>query len=272
MTKMIRKKNAFTLVELLVVIAIIALLVSILLPALSTAREQAKRVVCATQLRELGMLLEQYCADHNEFYPPSYTPNYPYCADSRGPLALLGALAYLYDGYNFERLRSDDRNEKMKIFFCPSGIVEYEPEAWRHSAFGMFGYNSYFSFSQGANAIIGNKSFAHGPQNWKALHSPLKRSSPSHWLTVTDISIWGYPGAYQYDNEPFWRSNHPSTIKRSGAGGTLTEHFADGMNGLYVDGGVRWTATNGDFENLVRIENPYLALQQPTSWLFPRTD
>ncbi len=52
---MIIKKKAFTLVELLVVVAIIALLVSILLPALGQARGQAKKVVCATRMRQIIM-------------------------------------------------------------------------------------------------------------------------------------------------------------------------------------------------------------------------
>ena len=59
-----RRRTAFTLVELLVVVAIVALLVAILLPALNRAREQARRVQCASNLRQLAFATIMY-ANHN---------------------------------------------------------------------------------------------------------------------------------------------------------------------------------------------------------------
>src|SRR5688572_6399550 len=57
-------RRGFTLVELLVVIGIIALLISILLPVLSTARERAQRIVCASQLKQLAQGIYLYANEH----------------------------------------------------------------------------------------------------------------------------------------------------------------------------------------------------------------
>ena len=59
-----QRKNAFTLIELLVVISIIALLVSILMPALGKAKDQAKKTVCSANLRSLTMAMKYYCGDN----------------------------------------------------------------------------------------------------------------------------------------------------------------------------------------------------------------
>ena len=64
------KRNAFTLIELLVVIAIIALLMSIMMPALNRVKKQAKSVMCRARLKEWGLLFKLYTDDYEgNFYP-----------------------------------------------------------------------------------------------------------------------------------------------------------------------------------------------------------
>ena len=71
MKKTLSQNRAFTLIELLVVITIIALLVSILMPAMSDAREQAKKLVCSSRMRQLGIAHMTYAYDFNDNIVPA---------------------------------------------------------------------------------------------------------------------------------------------------------------------------------------------------------
>ena len=67
-------KQGFTLIELLVVVSIISLLVSILLPALSKARQHAKAVVCLTRMKSMALGLTMYTHEYGDSLPPAVQP------------------------------------------------------------------------------------------------------------------------------------------------------------------------------------------------------
>ncbi len=89
---------AFTLIELLVVVAIIALLISILLPSLSRAREQAKTIKCTSNLRQIGFAMHQYFHDTNDWFP----------FEKRNELGWLHG--FYYGGHPGRRLPNDPSN------------------------------------------------------------------------------------------------------------------------------------------------------------------
>ena len=66
---MCQRKKAFTLIELLVVISIIAVLLSILMPALQAVKEKTRRVICASNLRQRTLVTLVYAQDYNDKFP-----------------------------------------------------------------------------------------------------------------------------------------------------------------------------------------------------------
>ncbi len=106
-----RKMMGFTLIELLVVIGIIAVLSSMILPALGRARAEARRSVCLSNLRQIGAALQMYIPDNNYRYPS--------CVPFKSfPLMNLPTIVEVLDPY----LKS------AEVFICPSDITEYREE------------------------------------------------------------------------------------------------------------------------------------------------
>jgi prepilin-type N-terminal cleavage/methylation domain-containing protein/prepilin-type processing-associated H-X9-DG protein len=132
--------RAFTLVELLVVIGIIALLVSILLPALQAAREQAQTVQCSSNLKQVYMALNMYAQDNNGLIPP-HSATLP-----RAPTAPPGGNVFPY-WTNFLSPVSQINNwvqvknyvSNGKVLDCPS---QQPPRVAQSTLRGSFGLNS----------------------------------------------------------------------------------------------------------------------------------
>jgi prepilin-type N-terminal cleavage/methylation domain-containing protein/prepilin-type processing-associated H-X9-DG protein len=112
-----RRRRGFTLVELLVVIGVIALLIAILLPALAKARRSARDVACQSNLRQIGLALNAYAADHKGSLPPGYVT------------FVDGEDAYWAHYVNWYVTKTELTRQTMsektisKVFNCPSGVV-----------------------------------------------------------------------------------------------------------------------------------------------------
>lgn len=86
-----RRSNAFSLIELLVVISIISLLIGILLPALSAARDRAQHAACQQHLRQIGIALHSYAADANDHLAAGPGPVPPYFPGPETPTSQIQA-------------------------------------------------------------------------------------------------------------------------------------------------------------------------------------
>jgi prepilin-type N-terminal cleavage/methylation domain-containing protein/prepilin-type processing-associated H-X9-DG protein len=117
------RAKGFTLVELLVVIGIIAVLMSILLPALNRAREAAKAVTCASNLKQIGMAFAMYVNDNN-----GYTPNFISNPSPDAQVPASGSTEMHWSGALRRYLASIPRyggvtgmeEQKATVYFCPS--------------------------------------------------------------------------------------------------------------------------------------------------------
>lgn len=232
-------KKGFTLMELLVVISIIALLMSIMIPAMQKVKELARRTVCKSNLRQLGISLTLYAQDYKGIFPKrnKYSPLMPnmYFVENRPVESDHRWIwdGYL-DGYKLKKLgdRNDDYDYAPEVMYCPStqATLLAHGKNWpfdRSDNFNAYQI-SYNYFNIGAliedsdNRWLGSSKM------------PTNTSLPGYIPLFGDMCVYDYQIAAQN----FRIANHFKTgAKESVSGGEEPE----GINNVKIDGSVSWS-------------------------------
>lgn len=240
-----RKRAAFTLIELLVVIAIIAVLIAILLPSLSRSRANAKRTVCASNMRALTQGALLYATEWNGWLPLEFRGDMP--TQSCRPFwgRLIGSMA---QPYGFAVLFDPGGKGKgrgqitdPRVFFCPA---QQHPEfMWTNNNKGT---NWLASAGASGSTGTGNPHMGYMYQIIHHLTGPNQYNKPPHrrtqgypltWIMSIDMiynnaavaHVVG--GSYQFNGA--FVDGHVETLKSSIAKEMFTvspRNFGDNWN------------------------------------------
>lgn len=218
------KKSMFTLIELLVVIAIIAILASMLLPALNMAKEQGRMALCQSNLKQFGLAYLNYTQDNESYFPPfTTTGGYAACNTWMVHLALILGAGDAYSPpdnplwhYLWGEGKTGDKDYRVPIFTCPSGANKNCPEYWGSTVPRTFYRQSCFwEFTDAAH------------QNWSGSW-PIKSAHLSYFKHPENAII-------NYCWYGYIDSQSPTALPNS---------HSKGRNILYVDGHVSFLTGN----------------------------
>lgn len=200
-------RQGFTLIELLVAIAIIAILMAILLPALSSAREQAKTVQCSARLRECGVIESMYASDNNQTVPSFYS-------QGNGVGEITWNKWLWTNGYI--------AGNNKRVLLCPS----YPPSIFDDSTTAAADLSKYLTYGMIRNNIaevsIGVPA---GKNSWEYVFYKFNSTSynPSRFPLLADTRFSGKQVAYF-----FWSGSTPYLHRRHNNYSKINIEFADG--------------------------------------------
>lgn len=248
----------FTLIELLVVVSIIALLVSILLPALGKAREQARMTICASNLRSVGVAMATYTTDYEDSYPPAVT-----FIDNRWNFAIPHGIQHLYSQTYLSRYvdaqgsTANRDDEGLVIFQCPSQqTARYDVDYFSQFVLNPFGADPQEAMRQNSSYAF-NRNLGRGSTGG-AIIPPLRTGSvrmPS--ATVAIIENWP-GGSYFIPRNAGFKEDNSRTMPKCAS----WRHGTTTMNVMFADWHVE-KRFNSDPEmeaNIDMLDNEYPAL------------